>query len=69
MGNSAFADHAVRLAGLTSMLIGWRPDEFWNATPAELASVLTVLAGAEGEGMAAADGATLARLKEMYPDG
>ena len=35
-----FADGAGRLAGLAGWLLGWRPDEFWRATPAELASVL-----------------------------
>lgn len=61
--------HATRLAGLAAVLLGWRPTDFWAATPTELATVLRVLAGAEGEGLAAADGETLARLKEMYPDG
>ena len=28
---------AVELAGPASALLGWRPDEFWDATPAELA--------------------------------
>ncbi len=69
MQGGGWVDHAARLAGLAGVLLGWRPQEFWTATPAELAAVLRVLAGAEGEGLAAADGATLARLKEMYPDG
>ena len=30
----------ARLAGLAGALLGWRPDEFWRATPAELAAVL-----------------------------
>ena len=28
---------ARRLAGVAAKLLGWRPDEFWAATPAELA--------------------------------
>lgn len=68
MGDS-WTGHAARLAGLAGVLLGWRPAEFWAATPAELASVLSVLAGVEGDGLAAADGETLKRLKEMYPDG
>ncbi len=36
----AFGPAARRLAGLTARLLGWRPDEFWAATPAELAAVL-----------------------------
>jgi hypothetical protein len=60
-----WADHAARLAGLVGVLLGWRPQEFWHATPAELAAVLGVLAGADGD---SGDAALLARLKEMYPD-
>lgn len=35
-----FADGARRLAGATGRLLNWPPDWFWNATPAELASIL-----------------------------
>jgi hypothetical protein len=34
-----FAASAGRLAGLVPRALGWRPDEFWNATPAELAAI------------------------------
>jgi hypothetical protein len=61
----SWTTHAARLAGLSGVLLGWRPHEFWNATPAELAAVLRVLAGADGD---PADAALLSRLKEMYPD-
>ena len=60
-----FSAGAARLAGLAGALLGWRPDEFWNATPAELAAVIAVLAG---DNAAAADSADLARLQEMFPD-
>ena len=36
-----FGDGAAQLAGLTGRLLGWRPDEFWGATPAELAAILS----------------------------
>jgi hypothetical protein len=36
-----FAAGAARLAGQVPRLLGWRPDDFWNATPAELAAILT----------------------------
>ncbi|WP_108789196.1 phage tail assembly chaperone [Erythrobacter sp. Alg231-14] len=26
--------------GLASQILGWRPDEFWQSTPAELAAAL-----------------------------
>jgi hypothetical protein len=32
-----FADMAARLAALAAQVLGWRPGEFWAATPAELA--------------------------------
>lgn len=35
-----FADGAQRLAGLVPRALGWRPAEFWAATPAELAAIL-----------------------------
>lgn len=38
--NAAFADSARRLAGLVPRALGWRPGEFWDATPAELAAIL-----------------------------
>jgi len=35
-----FGPGAARLAGLAGRLLGWRPDEFWRATPAEIAAIL-----------------------------
>jgi uncharacterized phage protein (TIGR02216 family) len=35
-----FGDRAARLAGTVPLLLGWAPDAFWNATPAELAAIL-----------------------------
>ncbi len=61
-----FSESAARLAGLAGALLGWRPEEFWAATPAELAAVLAALTG--GEGLCATP-VDLARLMEMYPDG
>jgi uncharacterized phage protein (TIGR02216 family) len=61
-----FSEAAGRLAGLAGALLGWRPDEFWRATPAELAAVFAALMPAESEPASRAD---LARLMEMFPDG
>jgi len=47
-------------------LLGWRPEEFWAATPAELAVVVAVLAR-NGEAAAANTG-DLARLIDQFPD-
>ena len=60
-----FRDSARRLSGLAGALLGWPPDQFWRATPAELAAVLEALAPPAGEGMSSAD---VARLREMFPD-
>ena len=57
---------AARLAGLAGAVLGWRPGEFWDATPAELAAVFAALNPA---GEAPPDEGALARLKEMFPDG
>jgi uncharacterized phage protein (TIGR02216 family) len=62
-----FAEAAGRLAGVAGWLLGWRPDEFWRATPAELAAVLGAARGevAAGDGV---DGGELARLMGVMPD-
>lgn len=41
MSHGLFGPGAARLAGLTTRLLGWRPHEFWRATPAELATIFT----------------------------
>lgn len=61
-----FSEAAGRLAGLAGALLGWRPDEFWRATPMELAAVLAALTGG---GAAPVTGDELVRLKERFPDG
>jgi hypothetical protein len=58
-----FAGAALKLAGMAGLLLGWRPGEFWAATPAELAAVLGGL-GAEPH----ATGGDLERLRAMFPD-
>ncbi|MFM6853885.1 MAG: phage tail assembly chaperone [Sphingopyxis sp.] len=63
-----FAHHAARLAGVAGALLGWRPDEFWRATPEELIVVLAALNPADGAADAMPDAAALHRLKEQFPD-
>ena len=55
------------LAGIAGALLGWRPADFWAATPAELAAIVAAMAG-DGP-PSAADAADLARLTEAFPDG
>ena len=38
-----FAAAAMKLAGQAGLLFGWRPAEFWNATPAELGAVVSAM--------------------------
>ena len=60
-----FRESAARLAGLAGALLGWRPDEFWRATPAELAAVLAAMIPAAGEGVSSDE---LERLRALFPD-
>lgn len=64
---TSFADAAARLAGVAGLLLGWRPEEFWRATPEELAAVLRAAGGGDEAG-AGVDGAELRRLMGVMPD-
>ena len=59
-----FGKAAVRLCGIVSQVLGWRPAEFWSCTPAELAAVLT-FAGSSTDGP---DAETIHALREQFPD-
>lgn len=37
-----FARDAVRLAGVVCRALGWRPDDFWETTPAEIAAIFAI---------------------------
>lgn len=66
-GSARFGTGAARLAGFAGAVLGWSPDQFWQATPAELAGVVAALSG-EG-GAAPPDATTIARMREAFPDG
>jgi hypothetical protein len=59
-----FGEAAARLFGAASALLGWRPHEFWSATPAELA--LAIMPAADGAEML--DAVTLEELRQRFPD-
>jgi hypothetical protein len=59
-----FGESAARLCGAASAVLGWRPNEFWEATPAELASALRPMA----EVADSADADTLEQLRRRFPD-
>ena len=65
-GEGLFRSRAIRLAGLTGAMLGWRPDEFWAATPAELATIFDALTP---RGEVPPTQGDVARLKEQFPDG
>ena len=57
-----FGQRAVALSGFAARLLGWRPDEFWRATPAELANAI---ADGQAETVEADE---LERLLARFPD-
>jgi len=65
MAADSLAPAASRLAGLAGLLLGWSPEAFWRATPAELRAVLEAL---RGPGAAAVGRDELAGLMAQFPD-
>ncbi|NBC88087.1 MAG: phage tail assembly chaperone [Alphaproteobacteria bacterium] len=43
--SQSFGDAAARCSALAAQRLGWDPDEFWTATPRELALALQPLDG------------------------
>ena len=64
--SATFAESAGRLAGSVPRALGWRPGEFWDATPAELAAILATGVSAGGEPLGRAE---LTALMERDGDG
>lgn len=60
-----FANVAAQLAARTALTLGWRPDDFWNATPAELLGILQAIAG-DDEAPPNAD--IIHQLMTRFPD-
>jgi uncharacterized phage protein (TIGR02216 family) len=61
-----FADAARAAAHVAAAILGWRPQEFWAATPAEL---ITALGLDTAPAAAPVNAGTLAGLMEKFPDG
>ena len=57
--SGTFAESARELAGQTALLLGWRPPDFWAATPAELAAIFAVKASIEPPSLTREDLTTL----------
>lgn len=58
-----FGDVASRLSSAAALFLGWRPHEFWGATPAELALALGPQEIAD-----VPDRARIAALRQRFPD-
>jgi len=58
-----FGEAAARLASAASLLLGWRPDEFWKSTPAELALALQFRPEVD-----APDATVIEALRKRFPD-
>lgn len=52
---SCFAENIPRLAALAAQSLGWRPGDFWAATPPELALCLGNPAGPHTPALTRAD--------------
>jgi hypothetical protein len=50
-----FTEGAERLSGLVPRLLGWRPADFWAATPAELAAIFATPEHPAGEPLSRAE--------------
>jgi uncharacterized phage protein (TIGR02216 family) len=59
-----FGEKAAELAGFATSLLGWRPHEFWDCTPAELATAL----GDEQQEAQSMDRDSVERLRARFPD-
>lgn len=60
-----FGEKAADLAGLAGAILGWRPNDFWNATPRELETALMAGAAKPDEIMGRAE---MDRLAKLFPD-
>lgn len=66
MVGERFGPAALTLLGVMARVPGWRPHEFWNATPADVAAVL---AGWRDNEAVGPDRAGLTAMMEQFPDG
>lgn len=60
----SFGNAAVSLGHVAAALLGWRPNDFWEATPAELAACLNL----SGEDVGPVNSDTIEQLRQRFPD-
>ena len=65
-GGDHFSAKVLTLSGQSALLLGWRPDDFWNATPAELGAIMRAF---QAKIDTSAGGDVLKALMEQFPDG
>ncbi|MEW4468375.1 phage tail assembly chaperone [Parasphingorhabdus sp. JC815] len=63
-----FRTCAAQLAGVVPAIIGWTPDQYWHATPAELAAILTALSPA-GDSARPLNKSEMEKLKDTLENG
>jgi hypothetical protein len=62
-----FAEAALAAGRAACSILGWKPGEFWQATPAELALALSAIGGANhGEGAPPLTASELRRLEHEH---
>ena len=64
MIHERFGAGAAALSSAAAALLGWRPDDFWSSTPAELALALEPPAAR----IEAPDRQVIAELRKRFPD-
>ena len=65
--SEAFGPGALRLVGVMARLAGWPPEQFWAATPADVAAALAAWVEEDTGAPMARD--ALAAMMEGFPDG
>ena len=63
--SALFGEAAARLSGQVALMLAWSPDQFWAATPEELATILVAAAPTPGATMSRT---TLDALMEQHGD-
>jgi hypothetical protein len=65
----AFGAAAASMMAVMARLFGWRPDEFWNATPEEVAGLLQgMTAAVDAQPAGGVARAQLQQMMEAFPD-
>lgn len=61
-----FGARAAALSGQASLLLGWRPAEFWSATPAELHAIVAEMTPTAQVQLGRDE---LSAMMALFPDG